>query len=388
MDVFKIDLEQSHIHSSLVESHNSTNNSSQTHNLYTPGGIAGGADNREPQHTTHQHHNHNHNHNQNLHQIEHRHHQQQQHQLFNDINANDDCDDEDDPLPEVSFDANSDFNLHFFDTPDDSSTQGAFSDAGSLESDAYATSSPPTPPTTQLHALRGVDSLSEESTTVTASASAATQLHIGDTINSHCNRNAEVSESLKLLTDDCTSFYQHQQQSSSSSSTLNGSTPPSLGIASNCVAYLGSATNNNTTAQSINGGIAGNSSSSAASTPASSVSSTSTASTSPIALASNGSVAAHILALGNGGGTLYANSSLHTFCQSQHSSSSSGCSSNSSAGSSCSHNGNTNAGQQHHIGRSNGATVSSLVAEHCLGERHHTAAAAATTAITSRPTAK
>ncbi|XP_049314868.1 ecdysone-induced protein 78C isoform X2 [Bactrocera dorsalis] len=384
MDVFKIDLEQSHIHSSLVESHNSTNNSSQTHNLYTPGGIAGGADNREPQHTTHQHH-HNHNHNHNLHQIEQRPQQQQlqhqqQQQLYNSINANgDDCDDEDDPLPEVSFDANSDFNLHFFDTPDDSSTQGAFSDAGSLESDAYATSSPPTPPPTQIHALNGVETLSEESTAVTASAAAAaTQLHIADTINSHCNTNAEVSESLKLLTDDCTSFY-HQQQSTV---TLNGGTP-SLGIPSNCVAYLGS-TNNNTTAaaQSINGaGIAcntGNSSSSAASTPASSVSSSSTASsTSPIA-ASNGSVAAataaHIIALGNGGGTLYSNSGLHSFCQS-HSSSSSGCSSNSSAGSSCSHSGNTN-GSGHHIGRSNGATVSSLVAEHCLGERHHTAATA------------
>lgn len=372
MDVFKIDLEQSHIHSSLVESHNSTNNSSQTHNLYTPGGIAGGADNREPQHTTHLHH---HNHNHNLHQIEHRQQlQHQQQQLFNSINANDDCDDEDDPLPEVSFDANSDFNLHFFDTPDDSSTQGAFSDAGSLESDAYATSSPPTPPT-QIHVLRGVETLSEESTTVTASAAATAQLHIADTINSHCNTNAEVSESLKLLTDDCTSFY-HQQQSAA---PLNGGTP-SLGIPSNCVAYLGSTNNNTTTtSQSINGGgiVCNTGNLSAASTPASSVSSSSIASTSPIT-ASNGSVAAvtaaHIIALGNGGGTLYSNSGLHSFCQS-HSSSSSGCSSNSSAGSSCSHNGNTN-GSGHHIGRNNGATISSLVAEHCLGERHHSAATA------------
>ncbi|XP_030372310.1 ecdysone-induced protein 78C [Scaptodrosophila lebanonensis] len=38
-------------------------------------------------------------------------------------------------LPEVSFDANSDFNLHFFDTPEDSSTQGAYSEVGSLDSE-------------------------------------------------------------------------------------------------------------------------------------------------------------------------------------------------------------------------------------------------------------
>ncbi|KAH8380646.1 hypothetical protein KR009_011971 [Drosophila setifemur] len=39
-------------------------------------------------------------------------------------------------LPAVNFQANSDFNLHFFDTPEDSSTQGAYSEeANSLESD-------------------------------------------------------------------------------------------------------------------------------------------------------------------------------------------------------------------------------------------------------------
>ncbi|KAH8295837.1 hypothetical protein KR018_011488 [Drosophila ironensis] len=41
-------------------------------------------------------------------------------------------------LPAVNFNANSDFNLHFFDTPEDSSTQGAYSEANSLDSDQEA----------------------------------------------------------------------------------------------------------------------------------------------------------------------------------------------------------------------------------------------------------
>lgn len=44
--------------------------------------------------------------------------------------------------PEVSFDAGSEFNLSFFDTPEDSSTQG-FSDPGSVGS--TSASSPPPP---------------------------------------------------------------------------------------------------------------------------------------------------------------------------------------------------------------------------------------------------
>ncbi|ALC44187.1 Eip78C [Drosophila busckii] len=53
-----------------------------------------------------------------------------------DDNEDEDIDaEEDEALPEVSFDANSDFNLHFFDTPEDSSTQGAYSEAGSLDSE-------------------------------------------------------------------------------------------------------------------------------------------------------------------------------------------------------------------------------------------------------------
>jgi len=43
--------------------------------------------------------------------------------------------DEEALLPVVNFNANSDFNLHFFDTPEDSSTQGAYSEANSLESE-------------------------------------------------------------------------------------------------------------------------------------------------------------------------------------------------------------------------------------------------------------
>lgn len=50
--------------------------------------------------------------------------------------------------PEVSFDAGSEFNLSFFDTPEDSSTQG-FSDPGSVGS--TSASSPPPQQLTQLH---------------------------------------------------------------------------------------------------------------------------------------------------------------------------------------------------------------------------------------------
>lgn len=50
--------------------------------------------------------------------------------------------------PEVSFDAGSEFNLSFFDTPEDSNTQG-FSDPGSVGS--TSASSPPPQQLTQLH---------------------------------------------------------------------------------------------------------------------------------------------------------------------------------------------------------------------------------------------
>lgn len=50
-----------------------------------------------------------------------------------------------DHLPEVSFDAGPEFNLNFFDNPDDSNTQGGYSDPGSVES-TIASSSPPPPP--------------------------------------------------------------------------------------------------------------------------------------------------------------------------------------------------------------------------------------------------
>ncbi|XP_046808540.1 ecdysone-induced protein 78C-like [Lucilia cuprina] len=98
MDVFKLDLDQAQIGSSLVES--SSNNNTIHHNLHTATGSAGG----------------------------------------NGANDNLQAVDEDDDevLPEVSFDANSDFNLHFFDTPEDSSTQGGFSDQGSVESETEA----------------------------------------------------------------------------------------------------------------------------------------------------------------------------------------------------------------------------------------------------------
>lgn len=44
--------------------------------------------------------------------------------------------------PEVTFDAGSEFNLSFFDTPEDSNTQG-FSDPGSVGSTSAAESPPP-----------------------------------------------------------------------------------------------------------------------------------------------------------------------------------------------------------------------------------------------------
>lgn len=51
--------------------------------------------------------------------------------------------------PDVSFDAGSEFNLSFFDTPEDSNTQG-FSDPGSVGSTS-ASSPPPQQQLTPLH---------------------------------------------------------------------------------------------------------------------------------------------------------------------------------------------------------------------------------------------
>lgn len=52
--------------------------------------------------------------------------------------------------PEVSFDAGSEFNLSFFDTPEDSSTQG-FSDPGSVGSTSASSPPPQQQQLTQLH---------------------------------------------------------------------------------------------------------------------------------------------------------------------------------------------------------------------------------------------
>ncbi len=51
-------------------------------------------------------------------------------------------DDTCDRLPEVNFDAGSEFNLHFFNAPDDSNTQGGFSDAGSVDESSVRSPSP------------------------------------------------------------------------------------------------------------------------------------------------------------------------------------------------------------------------------------------------------
>lgn len=50
--------------------------------------------------------------------------------------------------PEVVFDAGSEFNLSFFDTPEDNSTQG-FSDSGSVGSTSASSPPPPPPPPSQ-----------------------------------------------------------------------------------------------------------------------------------------------------------------------------------------------------------------------------------------------
>lgn len=51
----------------------------------------------------------------------------------------------DDQLPQVSFDGGPEFNLNFFDSPDDSNT--GYSDPGSVDSTIGVPSSPPPPPT-------------------------------------------------------------------------------------------------------------------------------------------------------------------------------------------------------------------------------------------------
>ena len=51
-----------------------------------------------------------------------------------------------DDITEVHFDAHSEFNLIFFDTPDDSPTQGGFSNPDSVESIVSIAPSPPPPP--------------------------------------------------------------------------------------------------------------------------------------------------------------------------------------------------------------------------------------------------
>lgn len=66
--------------------------------------------------------------------------------------------------PEVSFDAGSEFNLSFFDTPEDSSTQG-FSDPGSVGS--ASASSPPPQQLTPLHLTLPVPGTSTPGSTTT-----------------------------------------------------------------------------------------------------------------------------------------------------------------------------------------------------------------------------
>uniref|UniRef100_A0A1A9VYP3 Uncharacterized protein n=1 Tax=Glossina austeni TaxID=7395 RepID=A0A1A9VYP3_GLOAU len=117
MDVFKLDLEEAQIGSSLLES---SSNTSQTNKRQEHLGVTGGAAGKiQDQHSR------------------------------NTVDGDnlDEEDNLDEKLPEVSFDANSDFNLHFFDTPEDSSTQGGFSDAGSAESETDLNLESPVTPT-------------------------------------------------------------------------------------------------------------------------------------------------------------------------------------------------------------------------------------------------
>uniref|UniRef100_A0A1A9WVQ7 Nuclear receptor domain-containing protein n=1 Tax=Glossina brevipalpis TaxID=37001 RepID=A0A1A9WVQ7_9MUSC len=119
MDVFKLDLEEAQIGSSLVESSNTSQTNKRQQHLCVTGGAAGKGQDQHSRNTV-------------------------------DGDNVDEEDNLDEKLPEVSFDPNSDFNLHFFDTPEDSSTQGGFSDAGSAESETDLNLESPVTPTATI----------------------------------------------------------------------------------------------------------------------------------------------------------------------------------------------------------------------------------------------
>lgn len=58
-----------------------------------------------------------------------------------------------DEITEVKFEAHSEFDLNFFDTPDDSMTQGAFSNPNSVESSVSLAPTPEPPNTNHNHSI-------------------------------------------------------------------------------------------------------------------------------------------------------------------------------------------------------------------------------------------
>uniref|UniRef100_A0A1I8PMT9 Uncharacterized protein n=1 Tax=Stomoxys calcitrans TaxID=35570 RepID=A0A1I8PMT9_STOCA len=307
MDVFKLDLDQAQIGSSLVETTKNSNNSLQ-HNLCRTTGSAGANDN--------------------LHSVD---------------EEEEEEEDDDEVLPEVRFDAHADFNLHFFDTPEDSSTQGGFSDPGSVES-------------------------------------LETASYLGESSSLNVNVNAitgSSSSTAALALNDCHKFYQSSSGAGGVGTTLRAS---SLALNHSSNHLIGST--------------------SLSSQPSSVTASSATA----VVAGAAASIGGSFPQFGNGGSALYASSSLHNFTQSN--SSSSGCSSTSSvtsnsssicgSSSSHSHSHSTNTNNNSSSGNGNSriigtnssttsttasssttavpsssASASSLAAEHFIGNLNH-----------------
>ena len=95
-------------------------------------------------------------------------------------------------IPEVSFDAGSEFNLNFFDTPEDSNTQGCFSDSGSVESLSIS-SPPPTPVTPVTPTIKSLTStqtsIATNYSSIDTFSSASSLIISTNTTNNNNNNN-------------------------------------------------------------------------------------------------------------------------------------------------------------------------------------------------------
>lgn len=250
-------------------------------------------------------------------------------------NADDvDDDDEEALIPEVSFDANSDFNLHFFDTPEDSSTQGGFSDPGSVESESLES---PTPATAA--AAAGGDSLQLLDVGVGG---------VGDCNSFFPNIATDASPPLIKKLGIATS---HKLHTNCVTSTLNESLATSLLSAGGAGAGRGAGISVASGNSRSVGGVAGNST-----------------------LASSSAIGHSNNSVGNGGGALYAHSSSNQYNQSHSSSSSSGCSSTSSTASGGGGGCNSSSSNSGSGGLGGSTTAgTALGVEHFIGSNNHTA---------------